>query len=78
MYKIEKGILTENGKKLFALGQSYYPSFHYAKYPVPPEGDRIGEMQKDLAMMAQMVTTVFQYFFNVCTKTESISLPPRP
>jgi len=54
MYKIEKGILTENGKKLFALGQSYYPSFHYAKYPVPPDGDRIGEMQKDLAHMAQM------------------------
>lgn len=54
MYKIEKGILTENGKKLFALGQSYYPSFHYAKYPVPPEGDRIGEMKKDLAHMAKM------------------------
>lgn len=54
MYEIKKGILHKDGKPVFALGQSYYPSFHPAKYPVPPEGDRIGEMRKDLAMMAQM------------------------
>ena len=53
-YRIENGKLLENGKPVFALGQSYYPSFHEAKYPVPPEGDRIGEMKKDLAAMAQM------------------------
>ena len=53
-YKIENGRLICNGKAGFALGQSYYPSFHSAKYPVPPEGDRMGEMKKDLEQMAQM------------------------
>lgn len=54
MYKIKDGILRQNDKKIFALGESYYPSFHHAKYPVPPEGDRIGEMKKDLKMMSEM------------------------
>ncbi len=53
MYKIENGILTKNKRKLFAIGESYYPSFHPCKFPVPPDGDRIGEMKKDLAMMAE-------------------------
>lgn len=53
-YVIEKGKLICNGEPVFALGQSYYPSFHTAKYPVPPEGDRVGEMKKDLALMAKM------------------------
>ncbi len=53
-YKIENGKLICNGQAVFAMGQSYYPSFHEAKYPVPPEGDRIGEMKKDLAAMAEM------------------------
>lgn len=54
MYKIKNGILTKDGKKVFAVGESYYPSFHHAKYPVPPEGDRIGEMKKDLRLMSEM------------------------
>ena len=54
MYKIKNGILEKDGKKVFCLGQSYYPSFHVAKYPVPPHGDRIGEMKKDLRMMSEM------------------------
>lgn len=54
MYKVKNGILEKNGKKVFCIGQSYYPSFHHAKYPVPPEGDRIGEMEKDLRMMSEM------------------------
>ena len=54
MYKIEKGILYKKGKPTFCLGQSYYPSFNPTKFPVPEEGDRIGEMKKDLAGMAQM------------------------
>ena len=54
MYKIENGYLIKNGKKVFCIGQSYYPSFHHAKYPVPPEGDRYGEMKKDLKMMSEM------------------------
>jgi len=53
-YYIQNGKLICNGEPVFALGQSYYPSFHTAKYPVPPEGDRIGEMKKDLEQMAQM------------------------
>ena len=54
MYEIKDGILNKDGKKVFALGQSYYPSFHHAKYPVPPTGDRMGEMRKDLQMMHHM------------------------
>lgn len=53
MYKIKNGILHKNGKKVFALGESYYPSFHPCKFPVPPEGDRMGEMKKDLKMMEE-------------------------
>lgn len=54
MYRIEKGILYQDGKPVFCLGESYYPSFNPTKFPVPPEGDRMGEMKKDLAGMAQM------------------------
>jgi len=61
MYEIKNSILEENGRKLIALGQSYYPSFNECKFPVPPEGDRIGEMKKDLRMMAQMGFTHVRY-----------------
>ncbi|MBR2467122.1 MAG: beta-galactosidase [Clostridia bacterium] len=54
MYRIKRGRLFSDGKAVFALGQSYYPSFHTAKYPVAPEGDRIGEMKKDLRGMRDM------------------------
>ena len=54
MYKIINGILHENDRKVFAIGESYYPSFHKAKYPVPPDGDRIGEMKKDFKLMKEM------------------------
>ena len=50
-YQIKNGILHEDGRPVFALGASYYPSFHPAKYQVPPDGDRIGEMKKDLRRM---------------------------
>lgn len=53
MYQIENGILYKDGKKTFALGESYYPSFHPCKFPVAPDGDRMGEMVKDLKMMAE-------------------------
>lgn len=53
-YKIKKGILYQDGKKTYVLGQSYYPSFNPTKYPVPPEGDRVGEMKKDIKMMGEM------------------------
>lgn len=52
MYEIKNGLLYQDGKAVFAIGQSYYPSFYYNKYPVPPEGDRMGEMVKDLKDMA--------------------------
>ena len=46
MYNINNSILEKDGEKVYAIGQSYYPSFHEEKYPVPPHGDRIGEMKK--------------------------------
>ncbi len=54
MYKIKNGLMYEDEKKRFALGQSYYPSFHPSKFPVMPDGDRIGEMKKDLRGMKEM------------------------
>lgn len=49
MYELKNGLLHKDGKPIIALGVSYYPSFHEAKYPVPPDGDRISEMKKDYA-----------------------------
>ena len=43
-YELKNGVLHRDGAPVIALGQSYYPSFHRAKYPVPPQGDRIGVM----------------------------------
>lgn len=53
-YTMKNGILYDNGIAKLALGASYYPSFHPAKFPVPPEGDRLGEMKKDLLQMEKM------------------------
>lgn len=53
MYKIRKGKLYKGDKAVFGLGVSYYASYHERKVPVPKEGDRIGEMKKDLAGMAE-------------------------
>lgn len=50
-YTIENGIYKKDGKPVFALGVSYYPSYHERKVPVPPEADRIGEARLDLKDM---------------------------
>ncbi len=50
-YTIEKGIYKKDGKPCFALGVSYYPSYHEKKVPVPEDGDRIGELNKDIKGM---------------------------
>lgn len=52
-YFIQNGILHEDGKPRFAIGASYYPSFLESKYPVPANGDRIGEMKKDFTLMRE-------------------------
>ena len=52
-YEIRNGILYADGKARFAVGTSYYPSFHEGKYQVPPDGDRIGEMKKDFRLMRE-------------------------
>ena len=51
VYELKNGILYQDGKPIIAMGQSYYPSFHEAKYPAPPSGDRIGLMKKDMRLM---------------------------
>jgi hypothetical protein len=48
MYSLENGILFHDGEPVIALGHSYYCSYHRQKIPVPENGDRLGEMQKDL------------------------------
>lgn len=53
MYSIKNGILYHNNVPQIALGQSYYPSYHVQKVPVPEDGDRLGEMATDLSEMRQ-------------------------
>lgn len=59
MYEIKNGILYKSGVPVIGLGQSYYPSYHTQKVPVPEDGDRYGEMVKDMKAMAEAG-------FNVC------------
>lgn len=51
---VKNGILYRGGVPAVGMGVGYYASFHPDKYPVPPEGDRAGEMRKDLAAIAGM------------------------
>lgn len=51
MFRLNSGILYKNNKPIIAIGQSYYASFHEAKYPLPPSGDRIGLMKEDIQLM---------------------------
>lgn len=53
MYNMKNGVLHKEGKPVFCIGLSYYPSYHERKVPVPESGDRIGEMKKDLRLMVQ-------------------------
>ena len=50
-YRLKNGILYMNGKAKFGIGSHYYPSYHPKKVPVPENGDRLGEMKRDLAEM---------------------------
>ena len=50
---IKNGILYHNGRPSLCLGLSYYPSYHPKKHPVPPEGDRYAELEKDIPEMVQ-------------------------
>ena len=81
MYKIKNGILYKNNKKTFVLGESYYPSFHPCKVPVPPDGDRIGEMIKDLKMMSEAgfnhvrFAALGETFYNADNDSVSIDSP---
>ena len=54
MYELKNGVLYQDGKPIIAMGQSYYPSFHEAKYPAPPSGDRVGLMKKDIRLMREV------------------------
>lgn len=53
MWEIKNGILYKDNKPTYAIGLSYYPSYREDKVPVPPDGDRIGEMKKDIRMMKE-------------------------
>ncbi|MDY3929509.1 MAG: beta-galactosidase [Clostridia bacterium] len=51
MYKFKNGILHHNGKPIFGIGVSYYPSFYPGKAPVTDESKQIPEMKIDLKKM---------------------------
>ncbi len=53
MYSMKNGILYQDGKAVFCVGLSYYPSYHPFKVPVPEDGDRVGEMIKDIRAMKE-------------------------
>ena len=46
--EIINGILHIDGNPVFAIGQSYFPSFHPLKVPCPPDRDQFAEMERDL------------------------------
>jgi hypothetical protein len=50
---MKNGILYQDGKPVFCVGLSYYPSYHAKKVPVPESGDRVGEMIKDIRAMKE-------------------------
>lgn len=52
-YTIKNGIYMKDGKPVFALGVSYYASYHERKVPVPPEADRLGEAEADISDMSK-------------------------
>lgn len=54
MYELKNGVLHQDGKPIIAMGQSYYPSFHTAKYPLPPHMDRVGLMKEDIRWMREV------------------------
>ncbi|MBR2339669.1 MAG: beta-galactosidase [Clostridia bacterium] len=54
MYSIKNGIMYKNGRPVIGIGVAYYASFNPYKYPVPPEGNRIGEMKEDIPHIASM------------------------
>ena len=53
MWKIKNGILHDNDKPVYGIGLSYYASYRKDKVPVPEDGDRIGEMKKDIPRMKE-------------------------
>lgn len=53
MFTQKNGIFYQDGEPKLMIGTSYYPSFHKDKYPVPPEGDRIGVMREDMEHMSR-------------------------
>lgn len=53
MFELKNGILYKSGKAVFTLGLSYYASYHEQKVPVLAEGDRVGEMKKDIDGMLE-------------------------
>jgi len=53
MYSMKNGLLYQDGKPVFCVGLSYYPSYHAKKVPVPETGDRVGEMKKDIRRMKE-------------------------
>jgi len=53
MWKIKNGILHNNDKPVYGIGLSYYASYRKDKVPVPEDGDRIGEMKKDIPRMKE-------------------------
>lgn len=53
MWKIRNGLLYKNEKPVYGVGLSYYASYREDKVPVPADGDRIGEMKKDLHRMKE-------------------------
>lgn len=59
-FKITGGILYRDDVPVFAIGASYYPSFLPSKYQVPEDGDRTGEMKKDLCRMKESGLNFFR------------------
>lgn len=61
MKKISQGILSDNGKRLIALGSHYYPSFHSLKVPVWDEDKRLNEAKIDIKAIKDLGFNVIRF-----------------
>ena len=61
MWKMINGLLYQDDKPVYGIGLSYYPSYREDKVPVPADGDRIGEMKKDIPRMKECGFNLVRY-----------------
>ena len=60
MYSMKNGILYQDGKAVFCVGLSYYPSYHEKKVPVPETCDRVAIMYAGEIVECGSIEDIFE------------------